>query len=356
MKKAVLQAVLLAFGGLLFFVAIALESVGCSGSPQLGVEVNGQQVEVVDIHFHPGEWKDIPKPTQRYLSSRFPFPFSLTPESLAESIIKSHGIVAEMDKAGIRVGILLAVYAPKTVGVSTNEFVSGQVKEIPERLLGLASLRVDNWAKDKDKELTALRKALSNPSMVGIKIAHAHQHFRMDDPRYYGIYQISAEMKKPVYLHTGSSPFPGISLKASYTDPAYLEDAIKKHPKAIFILGHLGFDFANKKIGELKTCLRMAKTYPNVYLEPSAMGAPTNDPDGSFLNQVMKEVKAAGVINKMIYGSDGPQSPGFAKSYLERTMAAMKNSGYTTEEVQKVLSGNFYRVFTSPIKPSKATK
>ena len=55
--------------------------------------------------------------------------------------------------------------------------------------------------------------------MIGIKLAHAHQHFRMDDPTYFGIYQVSSDLKKPVYLHTGSSPFPGTSSEAPYTDP-----------------------------------------------------------------------------------------------------------------------------------------
>lgn len=50
----------------------------------------------------------------------------------------------------------------------------------------LASLRVDNFRTDKDAELNRLRAALSAPSMIGIKLAHAHQHFRMDDSTFLG--------------------------------------------------------------------------------------------------------------------------------------------------------------------------
>jgi predicted TIM-barrel fold metal-dependent hydrolase len=338
----------------LCFVVLWTPVVGCSGEPRLGVTVKGKTVEVIDMHFHPGEWDNIPPATRNYLASRFPFPLSLTPKSLAESVLNAEGILGEMDKAGAAIGVLFAVYAPKTVGVATNEFVQQEVAKNRTRLLGLASLRVDRWNTDKDKELAALRKALSDPSMVGIKLAHAHMHFRMDDPRYYGIYEISAQMKKPVYLHTGSSPFPNINTQAPYTDPSYLEDAIRKHPKAIFILGHLGFDFIHRKQGKLDECIRLAKTYKNVYLEPSALGSETSDPDGSNFKQTFEKMKAQGVTDRIIYGSDGPQSPGFAKRYLEGTIRAMERANYTVDEIKAVLAGNFRRVFTLPSTLKKA--
>ena len=181
--------------------------------------------------------------------------------------------------------------------------------------------------------------------MIGIKLAHAHQHFRMDDPAYYGIYQLAAVLNKPVYLHTGSSPFPGTSADPPYTDPTYLEDAIKLHPGARFILGHLGYNFTNQTPGALDACIRLAKTYPNVFLEPSALGSKGSDPTGENLKQAMARMREAGLVDRIIYGSDGPQSPGFVRDYLQRTVAAMRATGYTVEEAQAVLSGNFARVF-----------
>ena len=79
--------------------------------------------------------------------------------------------------------------------------------------------------------------------------------------------------EKPLYLHTGSSPFPGTSSEPPYTDPTYLEAAIQSYPGAVFILGHLGYDFGDQQPGSLDACIRLAKTYPNVYLEPSALGS-----------------------------------------------------------------------------------
>lgn len=321
---------------------------GCGDKGELGVVVQGRKMDVVDMHLHPGEWEKIPPATQRFLASRFPFPFGLDPESLASSVLTGKGILAELDKARVRVGVLFAVYAPKTVGITTNEFVISQLKTDPKRLVGLASLRVDRWEQEKEEQLKALRAALLSPGMVGIKLAHAHMHFRMDDPRYDGIFKLAGELDKPVYLHTGTSPFPGISQKVSSTNPAYFEETIKRHPKAKFILGHLGYDSIAKKHGFLADCLRLAKTYANVYLEPSALGSRSSDPDGAKLKEAMQKIRAQGSVDRVIYGSDGPQSPGFVKEYLERTITAMERAGYSLDEIEAVLGKNFLRVFNVP--------
>lgn len=320
---------------------------GCS-DPELGVLVDGERLAVVDIHLHPGEWSGVPPETQDFLASRFPFPTGLRPDQTAESVLSAEGILDELDRAGVSVGVLLAVYAPHTVGVSTNESVIADVATAPQRLYGLASLRVDRWNQDSAAELQRLRDALAAPGMIGIKLAHAHQQFRMDDPRYYPIYALAAELKKPLYLHTGSSPFPGTAQEPAYTDPAYLEDAIALHPGASFILGHLGYDFANKKVGRLDSCIDLATRYPNVYLEPSALGSKGSDPTGENLGAAMTRMREAGLVDRIIYGSDGPQSPGFVADYLERTVAAMRAAEYTRDEIRAVLSGNFARVFAVP--------
>lgn len=328
---------------LFLFLGSTLLVLGCETSR--GVDFGGRRLPVVDIHLHPGDWEAVPKDTRTFIGSRFPFPFNLDPKTTAEGILSAEGIVAELDKAGISQAVLYAVYAPRTVGVADNERVASDTAKYPDRLFGLASLRLDTFRLDRDAELVRLRAALSIPSMIGIKLAHAHQHFRMDDPAYFGIYQVAAEMKKPVYLHTGSSPFPGTASEPPYTNPLYLEKAIQTYPGTVFILGHIGYDFIDHTLGAFEQCVRLAASYPNVYLEPSALGSKGSDPTGENLKTVMRRMREAGLTDRIIYGSDGPQSPGFVKDYLQRTAAAMKNAGYTEAEAEAVFSQNFARVF-----------
>jgi predicted TIM-barrel fold metal-dependent hydrolase len=329
-------------------LALIPPAAGCK-EPERGLLIDGQRVPVIDMHLHPGEWSSIPPATQAFLASNFPFPFSTDPEGTAESILSPEGIASELDDAGISQAGLFAIYAPRTFGIADNELVETNLAAMPERFFGFASLAVDDWGNREAAELARLEQALGQPGMIGVKLAHAHQHFRMDDPAYYSIYVLAGQLDKPVYLHTGTSPAPGTSQDPVNTDPAFLEAAIVAHPQTIFILGHLGYDFINKQLGELETCIALAQRYENVYLEPSAMGSAFSDPDGTNLPVAMRRLREAGVVDRVIYGSDGPQRPGFVGEYLERTVEAMQGAGYTIDEIRAVLAGNFAELFGVPV-------
>ncbi len=325
-----------------------LSFLACGGAPLPGVLYDDERLPVVDMHLHPGLWEDIPPSTQSYLAGNFPAPLSLIPDALARSVLTGEGILGQLDEAGVSQGVLFAVYAPRTVGIASNELVIGELAADPERLWGLASLRVDQWATDEEEELARLAEALEAPGMIGVKLAHAHQHFRMDDPRLYSIYALAAAYGAPVYLHTGSSPFPGTAQDAPYTDPSYLAEAVALYPDTIFILGHLGYDFRNREIGAFQACLDLAQSAPNVFLEPSALGSATSDPEQVTLAAAYAAIREAGLVDRVIYGSDGPQSPGFVAEYLERSIYAMEKAGYSADEARAVLSGNFARTFGVP--------
>jgi uncharacterized protein len=331
---------------LLLLLLLVVPASGCKAT--LGADYGDATIPVVDMHLHAGEWEDIPPSTQRFLAERFPFPLGLDAAGTASSILDVDGIVGELDKAGASQGVLMAVYAPRSVGIATNELVIEQVAAAPDRLHGLASLRVDRWADERDEQLQVLEDALDAPGMIGVKLAHTHMHFRMDDADYWAIYEVAADAGAPVYIHTGPSPFPGTSQGAPYTDPSFIEGAIEAHPDTDFILGHLCFDFINKDIGELETCLDLAARYDNVFLEPSAMGSKGGDPDQVHLPHAMTRIRELDLVDKTIFGTDGPQSPGFVADYTERTLYALEEAGYTVEQAEAVMSGNFARVFGVP--------
>ena len=91
--------------------------------------------------------------------------------------------------------------------------------------------------------------------------------------------------------------------------------------------------------------MALGKLYPNVFFEPSALGSGASDPDGTLYTKVLLRTKEEGLIDRMIYGSDGPQFPGFLADYATRTRDAMQAAGYTVEEAQDVFKNNFVRLF-----------
>lgn len=325
--------------------ALACWLAACSGPREPGVPVEGERLRVVDMHLHTGTWELMTPRFQNRLAGRLPGPLKkLAPRFFAGNLT-AESILAEMDKAGISAGGVFALYSPHSTGMAPNEFVAGQVATNPERLYGFASLRVDQWNQNGPEQLAKLEAALQLPHMVGVKLAHGHQQFRFDDARFDGIYEIAGRLGKPIYLHTGTSPNPGTRTEPPYADPAYLEEAIRRYPATVFILGHSGYDSAAVALNYTDSAIRLAQRYPNVYMEPGAIGASRADP---VRQDYLKRVKQGGVIDKLIYGSDGPQFPNYLRSHLDTFVEGMVEAGYTADEMRQILSGNFERVFGLP--------
>ena len=332
---------------IILVIGAALILQACGGPPdQPGVEVNGERIAVADLHLHTGRWDWMPPTFQERLSERVPRGFKWTVKYLSDSWLNGAAILEQLDNAGIQAGAVFALYSPHTTGLAPNEWVHEQVSVNPARLFGFASLRVDQWNIDGKQQLEMLENALTNyETMVGIKLAHAHQQFRFDDERFYGIYEIAGRLNKPIYLHTATSPNPGTRLEPPYTDPYYLEEAIKRFPDTVFILGHAGWDSAAKKLTYVDACIDLAQRYDNVYMEPGALGARRAE---EVVDDFVARIKAGGVIDRLIYGSDGPQVPGYVGRHLEAFVAAMERADYTADEMRIVLSGNFSRVLGVP--------
>jgi predicted TIM-barrel fold metal-dependent hydrolase len=320
---------------------------GCGGEPvEPGVEVDGQRLAVVDVHLHTGRWDWMPPVFQDRLSSRVPRGFKWVTGILSDRWLSGEGLISQLDNAGISAAGVFAVYSPHTTGLAPNEFVAEQVAVNPERLYGFASIRVDQWNINSQEQLARFEDALTNlDNMIGVKLAHAHQQFRFDDRRFYAIYEIAGRLGKPIYLHTATSPNPGVRLEPPYTNPYYLEEAIRLYPDTVFILGHAGWDTYHRKLTYLDACIDLAQRYENVYMEPGALGA---ERAAEVLPDFMKRIKAGGVTRKLIYGSDGPQFPGYTASHLEAFVTAMRDADYTVEEMRMILADNFSHVFGLP--------
>lgn len=303
----------------------------------------GTTLDVVDSHLHTGTWDTIAPPQQEFLKEVLPFPIGLFPESVVNDILSAPAIVKQLDESGISRAVLFAVYAERSVGVTTNEFVAERIEEAPERFWGFASLDLValSAAEDPMPLLDALEAAFDNEAMVGIKLAHPHAGVALDEERTYGVYELAGRLGVPVYVHAGNTPARNAIVDEEYSDAAFLEEAIARYPDTTFILGHVGYDFINKDLGQLETVLRLAADHDNVYLEASALGSSGSDPEGTNLPIVLRSIREAGLVDRLVYGSDGPQRPGFVKDYLARTLRALEKAEYSEQEAQAFLADNF---------------
>jgi predicted TIM-barrel fold metal-dependent hydrolase len=288
----------------------------------------GEPVSVVDMHLHTGTWDDIPPPMQEFLAARFPFPVNLAPEGVVNDVLSAQGIIDQLDDAGIEKGILFAVYAPQTVGLTTNEFVAARVDEGGGRLLGFGSLPLEGLATSQHLRIDELRAAIESYDLRGIKLAHPHAQAALDEPAQDAIYALAGEKGVPVYLHTGNTPAVGARIEETSTSPRFLQRVI------------VGYDFIDHDVGDLDVALDLAATHDNVYLEASALGSAGSDPEGTNYGRILSAIRERGLANKLVYGSDGPQRPGFVKDYLQRTLAALDAADYELDEVRGIMKDN----------------
>jgi len=267
------------------------------------------------------------------------------------------GVRQECINAGLSMCGLMAVYAPLTWGTVDNVTIENFLNDNrnrgpngePEYFFAMASLNIHKFPQAAHEELNELRRALSHRLMKGIKLAFVHNELPLDDQTFSGIYQVAREFSVPVYHHIGSSPlrpmkdFKSEEERKNYlrsSNPMELEWALKNYPDVAFVFGHMGFDFNREGFDFTDEVYALAEKYPNVYLEISAFGLQNYDPQGRFMDAVLKRLKEKKLVSRTLYGSDASGQPGAVKQYVKLTLASMERVGYSGAEVRAVMAEN----------------
>ena len=179
---------------------------------------------------------------------------------------------------------------------------------------------------DGDEQI--LDERLSGP-FRGVKI-HSHvMRIAPDDPRLDPVWRASARYRKPVVIHCGPEPaLPGYGVDPRAVSGAdRLRRALDRHPDAIAIVPHLGFDDTPKfeaMLGE----------YPNLYLDTTMVVGPyfERQPDVGILRRHP---------DRILYGTDFPNIP----YPWDHELKALKALRLPPADEQKILSGNALALF-----------
>lgn len=346
------------------FLPLATVIALCSAPASASVEVDGQTLEVIDMHLHPGTFGTL-NPTGKafVLSNVPPFLTHHAPALLGAGIdlyTEFVGIVDETRSAGVDHGVLYAVYTHHTTGHYTNTDLATALLD-PRNDgwgWGFVSVNLDDVEGD-DALLEARLDAMASyvearPDLfVGIKLAHAHQGVRLDSEASFRVYERAGALGVPVLLHTGFSPFPNTQDESEFYDPAFLMDIVSMFdgmagPRVDFVLSHVGQGDARS----VESALTLA-SMDNVWIELSALARPLQiDEDGNpiesdelQLASVVQAVLDRGLTHKALFASDGPQLSSFVEGYLAQMVSAMVRSGYSTPQIADVLAGNFRALY-----------
>ncbi|MCS5650730.1 MAG: hypothetical protein NZ820_15510, partial [Dehalococcoidia bacterium] len=88
-----------------------------------GLTIQGEFIDVIDMHLHTGTWDALTEPYKERYSERVAKFLRFTMKYLLGSGLTSEGILKQMDKAKIRRAGVFAVYSPDTTGIASNEFL-----------------------------------------------------------------------------------------------------------------------------------------------------------------------------------------------------------------------------------------
>jgi hypothetical protein len=149
-----------------------------------------------------------------------------------EHAVSVEGQLEDMDNCEIDYEVLIPEYVPITHGTITNEFVL-RFSSNSSRFIPFASLnpfQSSNPAK--------ILKDLINCGFKGLKLIPTYNHFYPNDPKVYPCYEVAAERKIPVLIHTGSSVFKGSKIK--YGDPILIDEVAVDFPELTIIQAHGG--------------------------------------------------------------------------------------------------------------------
>lgn len=222
-----------------------------------------------------------------------------------------------LEEQGVDYACILAEMSHITTGVCTNEqvkaFCRGRRKLIPFCDLN-PHLHTDLGQ--------SLRRKVEDEGFQGVKLYPTYQHYYLNDPRMYPLYQAAQELGVPVLIHTGSSVFKGSRLK--YGDPLHLDDVAVDFPELKLVMAHSGRGFWYDR------AFFLSKLHANVYMELSGL------PPSKLMTYFPELARNT---DKTIFGSDWPGMP-----EIGGNMDAIAALPLPAEGVENILGGNAARL------------
>ena len=208
---------------------------------------------------------------------------------------------------------ILAELSPVTTGICTNEqvraFCAGRRRLIPFCDVN-PHLHTDLGE--------ALHRKVEAEGFQGVKLYPTYQHYHLNDPRIYPLYQAAQDLGIPVLIHTGSSVFKGARLK--YGDPLHLDDVAVDFPRLNLVMAHAGRGFWYDR------AFFLSRLHANVYMEISGL------PPAKLMTYFPELARNT---DKVIFGSDWPSVPS-----IRANMEALHRLPLPTAGVDKILGGN----------------
>jgi predicted TIM-barrel fold metal-dependent hydrolase len=242
---------------------------------------------VFDAHIHVGPYDQLNEGARRVmLSWRDDLDLLARVGGSADELLKT------MDSQGIARAALINSVAPEVIGITdtVNPWIARYVEGHRDRLVPVGGIHPRH-----SRDVAGDMKRLLDVYRLGaIKLHPPHMElaanaYRADCPSLAEVYRLAGEAKRPVFIHTGTSVFPGA--RNVYADPMACDDVAVDFPRTTLVLCHAGRPLW------YDTAFFLLRRHPNVLLDVSSI------PPRKLLEVLPRLPEVA---DRVLWGTDWP--------------------------------------------------
>ncbi len=242
---------------------------------------------VFDAHIHVGPYDEMKdRARQLMLGGRNDLDVLEQVRSSADALLKV------MDTERIARAALINSVAPEVIGITdaVNPWIARYVAGHRDRLVPVGGIH-PRHSRDVASDV---KKLLDVHRLGAIKLHPPHMEmaanaYRTDCPSLADLYRLAGEAGRPVFIHTGTSIFPGA--RNVYADPMACDDVAVDFPETTIVLCHAGRPLW------YDTAFFLVRRHPNVMLDVSSI------PPRKLL-EVLPRI--AEVSDRVLWGTDWP--------------------------------------------------
>jgi hypothetical protein len=253
-----------------------------------------------------------------------------TPDDLADRWVQ------ELDRAGVGRAALIGSVPGDEASVAKA------VARHPSRFVGFFML--DPTVPDAPSRTG---DAIERLGLRCICLFPAMQRYSLHDPRVREIVALAAKHSgTAVFVHCGALSV-GVRKKLGlpsrfdvhFGNPLDLHALAADFPGVPFIIPHFG-------AGLFREALLLADLCPNVYLDTSSTNRWMSYHPGLALSDVFRHAVGVAGPERVVFGTDSSFFPrGWNRPVYDAQVSALRAAGVDEQDCQRVLSGNFDRLF-----------
>jgi predicted TIM-barrel fold metal-dependent hydrolase len=248
--------------------------------------------------------------------------------SLNESL---DNLLTEMEKNGIIHSMILTSYK-----VNENRPSIKQVIDATQQYDNLSVVAGISFSNYKEKDLREIADYLQDDLLKGLKLYPGYEPFYPYDKRCQVIYDIAAEFKVPVMIHSGDTYTP--KGKVRFSHPLAVDDVAVDNPDVNFVICHLGNPW-------IRDCMEVVYKNKNAYADISGLvlGNFSSDFEKFMKKQLKEMIIYAGEPRYLLYGTDWPISS------MESYVKFVKELTIPDERKEKIAWKNAAQLFKIPV-------